>query len=63
MIPNWTTMLEFDENPHFSKRQAASAFHSSITRTLKENKMHPYILTLTRRSETTILIKEHLSFR
>ena len=38
-------MLEFQENPHTSSRHAAPMFdvsHSSIFRTLKENKMHPY---------------------
>lgn len=40
-------LLEFEENPHSSSRQAASALnvsHSSIIRVLKENKMHPYKL-------------------
>ncbi|CAH0564336.1 unnamed protein product [Brassicogethes aeneus] len=38
-------MLEFEENPHTSSGKAAPMFgvsHSSILRTLKENKMHPY---------------------
>lgn len=38
-------MLEFEENPHTSSRKVAPMFdvsHSSIFRTLKENKMHPY---------------------
>lgn len=38
-------MLEFEENPHTSSRKTAPMFdvtHSSIIRTLQENKMHPY---------------------
>jgi hypothetical protein len=43
-------MLEFEENPHTSSRKAASIFNvgqTSIIRTLKENKMHPYKMTPT----------------
>lgn len=38
-------MLEFEENPHTSSRKAAPIFyvsHSSITRTLKRDKLHSY---------------------
>lgn len=43
-------MLLFQENPHNSTPQAASQLnisHSSVSRILKENKMHPYKLTPT----------------